>query len=287
VVTADGRLLTASATEHADLFWGLRGGGGNLGVVTSFTYQLHPVGPVLGGGVVYPPAKAREALRFYQEFASSCPDELSTMASVGADPDGRPVVGVGVCYCGPIAEGEQVVHPLRTFGPPVADDIQSMTYCALQSRSDAAFPLGRQHYWKGGRLTRLGDEAIETLLDFVAKDPLPPYGIGLQQIHGAASRVDPAATAFPHRGPWYDFLILAQWADPAVSVRNIERTRALFTAMQPFLERGVYVNNLGTAEDDRVRAAYGDNYARLVALKNVYDPINLFHMNQNIKPSTS
>jgi FAD/FMN-containing dehydrogenase len=286
VVTADGRLLTASPAEHADLFWGLRGGGGNFGVVTSFTYQLHPVGLVLAGGVTYPATKAREALRFYHEFASACPDELSTMASVGADPDGRPVVGVAVCYCGTVAAGERVVRPLRAFGPPVTDDIRPTAYCALQSRSDAGFPLGRQHYWKGGRLTCLGDEAIEMLLAFLAQDPPPPYGIGLQQVHGAASRVDPAATAFPHRGRWYDFLLLAQWADPAASARNIQRTRACFTAMQPLLERGVYVNNLGTLENYRVRAAYGDNYDRLVALKNVYDPTNLFHMNQNIEPST-
>jgi hypothetical protein len=157
-----------------------------------------------------------------------------------------------------------------------------MDYCALQSRSDTGFPPGRQHYWKGGRLVRLDDEAIETLLDFVAQDPPPPYGVGLQQVHGAASRVDPTASAFPHRGRWYDFLILAQWADPAASTRNIQGTRAFFAAMQPFLERGVYVNNLEAEEDDRVRAAYGDTYMALVALKNSYDPTNLFRVNQNI-----
>jgi hypothetical protein len=244
------------------------------------------VGPVLGGGVTYPAAKASEALRFYHEFANTCPNELTTTASVGAGPDGRPVVGVAVCYCGAIATGEQVVGPLRAFGPPVADDIQPMPYCALQRRFDAAFPLGRQHYWKGGRLARLGDEAIETLLDFVAQDPPPPYGVGLQQVHGAASRVDPAASAFPHRGRGYDFLLLAQWDDPAASARNVQRTRTFFAALEPFLEGGVYVNNLGAQEDDRVRAAYSANYDRLVALKSVYDPANLFHMNQNIRPST-
>ncbi len=284
VVTADGRLLTASPTEHADLFWGLRGGGGNFGVVTSFTYQLHPVGPVLGGGVTYPAAQAREALCFYHEFASTCPDELSTLASVSADEDGRPVVGVAVCYCGSIAEGEQAARPLRAFGPPVTDDVRPMAYCALQSQLDVGFPRGRLHYWKGGRLAHLGDAAIAMLLDAVAQDPPPPYGISLQQVHGAASRVDPAATAFPHRGQWYDFLILAQWADPVASEEIVQRTRALFAAMQPFLERGVYVNNLGTEEDERVRAAYGANYERLMAVKNAYDPTNLFHLNQNVKP---
>ncbi len=284
VVTADGRLLTASAAEHDDLFWGLRGGGGNFGVVTSFTYQLHPVEQVLAGSVTYPAATAGAALRFYHEFASTCPDELSTKASVGAGPDGRPVVGVTVCYCGPIADGERVVRPLRAFGPPVADDIQPTAYSALQSRFDAKFPRDHQHYWKGGRLAHLGDEAIEMLLDVVAQDPPPPYGIGLQQVHGAASRVDPTATAFPHRGRWYDSLILAQWEDRAASVRNIQRTQACFAALQPFLERGVYVNNLGSEEDDRVGAAFGANYTRLVTLKNTYDPTNLFRGNQNIAP---
>jgi hypothetical protein len=286
VMTADGRTLMASATEHADLLWGLRGGGGNFGVVTSFTYRLHPVGLVLGGSVTYPAAQAREALRFYHNFAGACPDELSTMASVATGPEGRPVVSVAVCYCGSIAEGERAIRPLRTFGPPVADEIRPMPYSMLQSQFDAGFPRGRRHYWKGGRLGRLDAVAIETMLDAVAQDPPPPYSIGLQQVHGVASRVDPAATAFPHRGSWYDLLILAQWADPEASDVNVQRTRAAFAALQPFLEGGVYVNNLGIEGGDRVRAAFGANYERLVTVKNTYDPTNLFHMNQNIKPGT-
>src|SRR5215204_3180175 len=286
VVTADGRLLTASKEENEDLFWGIRGGGGNFGVVTSFGYRLHPVGTVLGGGLSYPLSKAREVLRFYHEFASGCPDELSTAASLGRTPDGSVVVGVAVCYCGPIETGERVLHPLRTFGSPLADNIQPMAYTTLQSAPDSGFPPGRRHYWKSSWLRHLSDEAIEVMVGFVAGMPSPSSGVGLQQMHGAASRVDPTATAFPHRDEHYDFLILSQWGDRAESERNIEWTRSLFGAMEPFLEGGVYVNNLGDEGEDRVREACGSNYERLPVLKGKYDPTNLFRLNQNIRPPT-
>ncbi len=286
VVTADGRLLTISDEENEDLFWGIRGGGGNFGVVTLFEYQLHPVGPVLGGGLRYPTAEARDFLRFYHEFASTCPDELSTAASLGQAPDGSIVVGVAVCYCGPIEAGERVLHPLRTFGSPLEDNIQPMSYQTLQSAPDAGFPLGRQHYWKSSYLKHLSDEAIEVMLQFVAEMPSSISGVGLQQMHGAASRVDPAATAFPHRDEHYDFLILSQWADPSDSEENIRWTRAFFEAMQPFFESGVYVNNLGEEGEGRVKEAYGEHYEQLVALKDKYDPTNLFRLNQNIRPTS-
>jgi FAD/FMN-containing dehydrogenase len=285
VVTADGRLLTVSEEENEDLFWGIRGGGGNFGVVTLFEYQLHPVGPVLGGGLRYPAAQARDFLRFYHEFASTCPDELSTAASLGQAPDGSVVVGVAVCYCGPIESGERVLHPLRAFGSPLEDTIQPMPYRALQSAPDAGFPLGRHHYWKSSYLKHLSDEAIEDMIRFVAEMPSPISGVGLQLMHGAASRVDSAATAFPHRDEHYDFLILSQWSDPSDSEENIRWTRRLFAAMEPFFEKGVYVNNLGEEGEDRVREAYGENYGRLVALKNKHDPTNQFRLNQNIRPT--
>jgi FAD/FMN-containing dehydrogenase len=285
VVTADGRLLTASEEENEDLFWGIRGGGGNFGVVTSFEYKLHPVGRVLGGGLRYPAAEARDFLRFYHEFASNCPDELSTAASLGHAPDSSVVVGVAVCYCGPIEEGERVLHPLRTFGSPLEDNIQPMSYQMLQSAPDAGFPLGRQHYWKSSWLKHLSDEAIEVMLEFVTEMPSSISGVGLQQMHGAASRVDPAATAFPHRDEHYDFLILSQWADRSDSEENVRWTRAFFETMQPFFESGVYVNNLGEEGEDRIKEAYGAHYERLAALKDNYDPTNLFRLNQNIRPT--
>jgi len=285
VVTADGQLRTASAEENEDLFWGIRGGSGNFGIVTSFKYQLHPIGAVLGGNLLYPEAKAREALRFYYEFTSTCPDELSTLALLGRTPDGGPVVNIVVCYCGPLEAGEQVLRPLRTFGPPLEDNIQQMPYRTLQSALDAAFPFGQQHYWKASFLKHLSDEAIEVMGRFVAEMPSPTSGVGFQQMHGAASRAPLTETAFPHRDEHYDFVIISQWADPADSARNIQWTREFFEAMQPFLERGVYVNDLGEEGEDRVKEAYGSNYERLVALKNKYDPTNQFRLNHNIKPT--
>lgn len=285
VVTADGQLRTADPERHEDLFWALRGGGGNFGVVVSFTYQLHPVTTVLGGSVSYPPNKAHEALRRYHELASTCPDELSTAASIGRNSEGEPVVSVAVCWCGPLDEGERVVRPLREFGPPTADEIQPMPYLTLQSAPDAGFPLGRQHYWKASFLRDLPSEAIDTILRFAAEIPSPYTGIGLQQMTGVASCVDPAATAFAHRARRYDFLILSQWDDPADSPTNIAWTRSLFEAMSRFLERGVYVNNLGEEGEDRVRGAYGGNYERLAVVKATSDPTNLFRLNHNVKPA--
>jgi hypothetical protein len=285
VVTADGRLLTASEEENEDLFWGIRGGGGNFGVVTSFEYRLHPVGPVLAGGLRYPAAKARDVLRFYHEFASGCPDELSTSALLGRAPDGSLVAGITVCYCGAIEEGERVLRPLRAFGSPLEDGIRPMAYTALQSAPDEGFPPGQQHYWKSSNLEHLSDEAIEVMVWLVKEMPSPSSGVGLQQMHGAASRVDPAATAFPHRDEHYDLLILSQWANPADSEENVRWTRELFEAMQPFVGKGVYVSNLGEEEGDRVKEAYGEHYERLVALKDRYNPTNLFRLNQNVKPT--
>jgi hypothetical protein len=285
VVTADGQLLVANANENEDLCWGIRGGGGNFGVVTRFTYRLHPVGPVLGGAVVYPLARARNVLRSYHEFMETCPDELATIASFGAGPDGGSVLALAVCYLGAIEDGERIIHPLRAFDTPLVDSIQPMDYCALQSGSDGAFPSGRLHFWKASWLKDLTDDAIEVMLRFVAEKPSTATTAALQDMHGAAARVDPTATAFPHRNHHYDFFILSQWTDPAESDENVRWTREFFEAMQPFLERGVYVNDLGNEGEDRVIAAYGANYERLVSLKDRYDPANLFRINHNIRPS--
>jgi hypothetical protein len=234
--------------------------------------------------VTFPAERTREALRFYHEFASASPDELSTAGSLVRDADGRPVLSVAVCYCGPLAQGERVLAPLRTFGPPARDGIGRMEYCALQSRADAGYPSGRQHYWKAGFLRDLSDDAIDVLLGLVAEMPSPFSGVGLQRMGGVASRVDPTATAFAHRARQYDLLFLSQWEDPAETPRNVAWTRASSAAMEPFLE-GVYANNLGDEGHDRVQAAYGSNYERLAALKAAYDPTNLFRVNQNVQPT--
>ena len=284
IVTADGRFLTASPSENEDLFWGVRGGGGNFGIVTSFEYQLHPVGPVLGGMVLYPISMAMDVLRFYHNFASGCPDELSTAAGLLTAPDGNPVVAIVVCYSGTLDEGENVLKPLRTFGSPVADLVKPMKYLEMQSILDEGFPPGRLHYWKANFLRALSDDAIETLVKFAKAKPSPMSAVLLQQMHGAASRVGPTETAFAHRYEQYDFAIVSQWRDSADSEKNVNWTREFWDAMQPFVERSVYVNNLGEEGEERVRAAYGPNYERLVALKNKYDQTNFFRLNQNIKP---
>jgi FAD/FMN-containing dehydrogenase len=284
VVTANGEVITASADENDDLLWGLRGGGGNFGVVTSFTYRLHPVETVLAGAITFPAERVHDAMRFYHAFTRSSPDELSTAGMLTRDADGHAMFSVALCYCGDISEGERVLQPLRSFGPPAADMVGPMEYCAFQSGGDAGFPEGRQHYWKSSFLQELSDNAIDTLLLHVAQMPSPFSVVGMQQISGVASRVDPAATAFAHRAQQYDCSILSQWADPADTERNVTWTRAFFAAMEPFLERGVYANNLGEEGEDRVRAAYGTNYDALTALKARYDPTNLFHLNQNVKP---
>jgi len=285
VVTADGNVLRVGLDEHADLLWGLRGGGGNFGVVTSFTYRLNPVGPVLAGGLSYPWAMAGDVLRFHDGFMATAPDELVTAVSLALDSSGTPQLSIGVCWCGHPDDGISVLRPLREFGPPGQDTIASMPYVALQSAPDAGFPLGRLHYWKSGYLRYLTDAATDTLLEIAAAMPPGTSGIGMQGLRGAASRVGVDATAFPHRAAQYDFLILAQWADRRDSERNIAWARDSFAAMQPHLEDAVYVNNLGTEGPDRVRAAYGPNHQKLAELKRRYDPKNIFRLNQNVPPA--
>jgi FAD/FMN-containing dehydrogenase len=287
VVTADGRLLTASSTENEDLFWAIRGGGGNFGIVTAFTYQLHQVDKVLAGSVTFPSEKAHEGMRFYDEFARNSPDELSTAGGIGRDENGRPVFSFTVCYSGSLEEGEQALRPLYALDAGQEIAIAPMDYVALQSAPDVAFPDGRQHYWKAGYLRQLPDAAIETLLSFVSQMPSPYSAIGLQEMCGVASRVDSTVTAFAHRARQYDMLILSQWDDPEETPRNIAWTRSLFEAMEPFLARAVYSNNLGDEGEARIRSAFGSNYERLAMLKAKYDPTNLFHLNQNIKPATA
>lgn len=287
VVTAEGRLRTVDATHDQDLFWALRGGGGNFGVVTSFRYQLHPVDAVLAGGIVWAPAAASAALTACHELARQAPDELAVAASVWPDADGVPTASVGICWSGEPADGDRVLAPLRAVGPPVLDSVAQVPYVSLQASRDGGFPEGRQHYWKAAFLPELSDAAIETVLEFVGRVPSPHTGVGFQQMTGAAARVAPDATAFAHRGRHYDFLILSQWDDPADSSANIAWTRDLFAAMQPFLSRGAYVNNLGADDTDRTREAYGLNYERLARIKAVHDPQNLFRSNQNIGPASS
>src|SRR5713226_477805 len=286
IVTAEGQFLTASADQHPDLFWGLRGGGGNFGVVTSFEYRVHPVGPVLAGMVLHPMAKAREVLRFYRDYARTCPDELTAFAALMTSHEGDPVVAIVVGYIGDLAEGEALVMPVRKFGSPLVDTIAAMSYIQLNQIFDAAFPYGGvQRYWKSSFLRQLGDDVLEILVHRAATMRPPMSMVGFFHVHGAATRVDPNETAFGLRDDQWDYDVISQWADPAESAHHIQWTREFWTAVEPFATGEVYVNHLDAEEGTRIKAAYSQNYERLVALKNKYDPTNLFRLNQNIKPT--
>jgi FAD/FMN-containing dehydrogenase len=287
VVTADGRLVTADASRNADLFWGLRGAGANLGIVTSFEYRLHPVGPVLGGMVLYPMSRGAEVLRLFDEYSSSCPDDVTLAALCLTAPDGTPAVAVAACHCGPLDEGEEALKPLRTLATPLADLIAPRPYLEMQSMFDAAFPAGRLYYSKSSIIRRLTDDAIDAFLDRARVMPTPFSSIVFQQLHGAAARVRPDETAFPHRYDHHSFYLHPVAEDPAVVPKMVDWAREGWRAVQPFAERAIYVNGVEDPVDEgrpRVRDAYGPNYERLVELKNTYDPTNLFRLNANIPP---
>ncbi len=286
IVTADGQVRTASATEQADLFWGVRGGGGNFGVVTALEYRLHEVGPtVLGGLIIHPFERAREVFQFYREFVADQPDELSVYIGLLTGADGNPAVALIVCWSGDLDEGERVVAPLRTFGPPAADLLGPMAYTAVQELFGPGFPPGRRNYWKSSFIDRISDAAVDTLIAWFRDVPSPFTAAAFELFGGAMGRLDRDATAFGQRDATHDLLIASGWIDAADDDRNIEWTRGLWQAMQPFARKAAYVNYLSGGEQDRVAEAYGPHYERLAALKARYDPDNLFRMNQNIKPA--
>ena len=283
VVTAEGELLRVDPEEHPDLFWALRGGGGNFGVVTSFLYRLHQVGPVLAGALGYPWAAARDVLRAHDEFLATAPDELSTAVSLALDPAGRRGRHRRVLVRGS-GGGRRVLAPLRAAAPRRSTPWGRASYVAWQRGPDPGFPAGRLHYWKSGYLLSTTEAVLDVLLGFRGDDAAGGTGIGLQRLHGAAARVPPDATAFPHRRDQYDLLALAQWQDPAATAANVAWVRELYAALRPHLQDAVYVNNLGAEDADRVHAAYGPNHARLAEVKRTWDPANVFRLNQNIDP---
>ncbi|HWY05742.1 MAG TPA: FAD-binding oxidoreductase [Candidatus Acidoferrales bacterium] len=285
VVTADGRLLTANDSDNQDLFWGIRGGSGNFGVVTSLEFRLHEVGPVFGGAVFYPAAKAKEVLHFWRGFVEASPDELVTQGGSLSLPDGQRVFGIAACYCGPITEGEKLLKPLRALATPVADLLGPMSYIQIQSMFEPFFPPGRHVYTKSNFFRSLSNEAIEVLVQFVAQSPSPhTFAPFLEHWNGAATRVPVTETAFPHRQFSWNLLLWSMWESPSDTEKNIQWTRECYEIMRPFLAGGAYGNYVTDEGEAIAHEAYGPNYDRLVSLKNKYDPTNFFRMNHNIKP---
>jgi hypothetical protein len=285
IVTAEGRLLSANANENVDLFWGIRGGGGNFGIVTAFEYRLYPLGPVLlAGSVLHKYDHARDAMRFYYAFSSDAPDELSVDAALVTAPSGEQFFSISACYIGPLDEGESVIKPLREYGAPVEDRIAPIPYLRIQSAGDSIFPRGRRYYWKAQFLREITDEAIDTLLEAYATAPSRASLLVLQQVGGAIARVPKSETPYVNRDALYDCFPISIWDDPVDDEAHIRWARELWAAMRPFSTGGVYANNLGDEGADRIQSAYGENYPRLVALKNKYDPTNFFRLNQNIRP---
>jgi FAD/FMN-containing dehydrogenase len=286
VVTASGDIVRASKEENADLFWGLQGGGGNFGAVSWLEYRLHPVGTVTSGLIAHPFDRARDVLKFFREITSGLPDDLTIFGGLLHAPDGAQIAVMIVCHCGPLAEAETALEPIKKFGSPILDSVGPTSYEETNRMLDAGFPRGALNYWKSNFMMELSDQAIDTLISQFAACPSPMSGLLLEHIHGAATRVGVSETAFPHRREGYNFLVVSEWLDPADNARNIAWARESYDLMLPYFSRGRYVNYLGEDEgEDAVAAAYGPNYQRLRALKAKYDPANLFHLNQNIRPA--
>jgi hypothetical protein len=290
IVTADGKLLKASAKENEDLFWGLKGGGGNFGIVTSLEYKLHPVGPqVLAGMVLHPFVRAKEVLEFYRKYSTSIPDEMNTICALITSPEGRHMVAIIVCYHGSSMEaGLRALKPLgEEVWPESIDLIKPMSYLDAQSMLDMAMPpSGFRSYWKSHFMCTIPDGAIDTMISHFANVPSQHTAVLFQQFAGAVSRIGDDATAFGQRQDrQYDFIVLSLWQGSSRDDANISWTKGFWKAMSPFSRGGVYVNNLGDDEpEERIMAAYGKNHDRLVSLKRKYDPANLFSLNQNINP---
>ena len=287
--------VRASATEHPDLFWALRGGGGNFGVVTRFAFRLHPVGPaVLSGLIVYPLAEAKAVLQQYRAFVGEAPDDLSVWTVLRPAPPlpflppevhGQGIVALAVLYAGDPHQGEPLLAPLRTFGTSLGAHVGVQPYVAWQQTFDPLLTAGARNYWKSHNFSRLDDGLFDLVTEYVEQLPSPQCEIFFGALGGATTRPTPESTAYPHRDALFVMNFHGRWADPADDERCIGWARHFFTASAPFASGGAYVNFLTADEGDRVRAAYGSNYPRLAQVKRKYDPDNLFRMNQNIEPA--
>jgi FAD/FMN-containing dehydrogenase len=295
VVTADGRQVRASETENPDLFWGLRGGGGNFGVVTSFEFQLHPVGPnVLSGLIVYPFAQAKSVLTQFARFTETMPDELNVwmvtrqappLPFLGADVHGKEIVVLALCYAGDPAVGEKLIEPLRTFGTPVGEAVGVQPYTAWQQAFDPLLAPGSRNYWKSHNFSTLSEGVIDAIIKYAGALPSSQCEIFIGTIGGQTTKAAPEAMAYSSRDAKYVMNVHGRWETAAEDERGVAWAREFFANSQQFASGGAYINFLTQEEGDRVAFAYGGTYQRLVELKKKYDPTNLFRMNQNIKPS--
>jgi FAD/FMN-containing dehydrogenase len=287
VVLASGNVVTASDDSEEDLFWALRGGGGNFGVVSSFEFRAHPLVSVLGGPVLYPLAAAPKVFSFFREFSTGLPDELSLQAILAHAPDGSgaKVCGIVLCHAG--ADAEQAaadLQPLRDFGSPVADMVERMPYVAMNTGADGLFPRGALNYWKSAFFSELSDGAVEIMIEAFERAPSVLCAIGVEEFHGAVTRVPAEATAYPHREPGFNLILVSQWTDPGQTDACIAWARQTFDALAPYMADRSYTNYLSADDHDRVRQAFGPNYDRLVEVKRRYDPHNRFRGNQNVDP---
>jgi FAD/FMN-containing dehydrogenase len=284
VVTADGQILTASSTEHPDLFWALRGGGGNFGVVASFEFQAHPVHTVLGGLLLYPRDAAVDVLRNFRDFIPTAPDELTSYVALIHGPDGSPLVAVIACYCGDLAEGKRVLEPLQTFGKPLMDAIQPLPFPVMQSLLAPSFPDGNQNYWKSTLQPELSDAAIDRIVEHANRMASPLSAVVVEFYGGAVGRVANDATAYPHRHLPWDILFIAQWTDSAEHALHRAWARAGEEALQPFSVNAHLASALDVESEEVINSAFGANLPRLAAVKEKYDPTNFFRVNYNVKP---
>jgi FAD/FMN-containing dehydrogenase len=294
VVTAAGEVVTASETHHADLFWALRGGGGNFGVVTTFEYRVHPVAEIYGGPIAYPVDRAEDVLRFYREFIAEAPEEFGGFVGFHLAPPlpflpeewhFKNVCLAVLCWAGPVEEGEKRVQPFLDVVEPVGAHVGAMPYPALNTAFDALLPPGLQQYWKSSFERELSDEAIAVHAEYGATVPTINTAVHLYPINGAVQRVGDFETAFPFRDGGFSPVIAGVWENPADNAENIEWVRAYFSALAPHSAEGGYINFMDSDDEGRTKVNYGANYDRLAAAKAKYDPDNVFHMNHNIEPA--
>lgn len=296
VVTADGKVLTASEKDNADLFWALRGGGGNFGVVTSFTYRLHPVGPeVLAGLVVHPGDQAVQLIRQYRDLVAKAPDDLTVWVVLRKAPPlpflpeewhGKDVLVFAMVYASDMKAGEAAAAPFRALGKPIADVVGPHPYTGFQQALDPLLTPGFRNYWKSHNFDALSDDAIDTLVSYSGKLPTGHSEVFIGQLGGATSRVARDATAYQHRSAQFFMNVHTRWESAADDALCVDWARSLFKDMRPFATGGVYVNFMPDDEVDRISEAYGENYERLAAIKSKYDPNNMWRLNQNITPAT-